>query len=156
MPASESLVQNIGRENIEDLVSALTAQADQFGMRHPATLAAAHRLAIGFWSTGDTQSAIRVLDQILDVAADAAEPLDLLGINALHTLGKILFEERHVEQAYAIHRDVLEFHVRRCGSTQPDTLAAKGDLATVLFERGDKEESQRLRVRRPFPPLSSI
>jgi len=137
-------VERVRWEDMEYLVGALAASTDEHGPHHPQTLAAAHRLAVGFWSNGDTQSAIGLLDQILKTITNEAAPLDVIGVDALNTLGKILFQERHLEQACAIHREVLEFHLDRNGPTHPDALAAQGDLATVLFELGDTRDADAL------------
>ena len=40
-----------------------------------------------------------------------------------------------------ILREVLECRVRYAGTNHPDSLAAKGDLAAVLFELGQDEEA---------------
>jgi hypothetical protein len=55
-----------------------------------------------------------------------------------------MFEERHLEQAAVIHREVLEGRVRQAGINHPKSLAAKAGLAAVLFELGHDEEATLL------------
>jgi hypothetical protein len=62
----------------------------------------------------------------------------------LSTLGEIMFEQDHVKQAGVVRREVLESRVRHRGANHADTLAAKGDLAAVLFVLGEEEEAARL------------
>jgi hypothetical protein len=65
-------------------------------------------------------------------------------VDALSTLGAIMFEQCHLEQAGVILREVLECRVRHAGMNHANPLAAKGDLAAVLFELGQDEEAGSL------------
>ena len=51
-----------------------------------------------------------------------------------------MFEQGQLEQAGAIHREVLQHRVRQDGANHPRSLAVKGDLAAILFELGRDEE----------------
>jgi hypothetical protein len=42
---------------------------------------------------------------------------------------------------------VLELCIRRSGENHPSSLAAKGDLATALFEIGENEEAAQLEMQ---------
>ena len=65
-------------------------------------------------------------------------------IEILCTLGEIMFEQGQLEQAGAIHREVLQHRVRQDGANRPRSLAVMGDLAAILFELGRDEEASVL------------
>ena len=62
----------------------------------------------------------------------------------LCTLAEILVESGQIGQAGVIYREVLELCIRDSGESHPSSLAAKGDLATVLFELGQTTEASCL------------
>ncbi len=55
-----------------------------------------------------------------------------------------MLEQQHLEQSAAIFREIVECCTRRSGANHPSSLAAKGDLAHVLFELGEAEEAGSL------------
>jgi tetratricopeptide (TPR) repeat protein len=128
---------------IEGLWATLESNAELFGPCHPETLAVAHSLATAFWCSGEIDRAIGLLDQALDrlTSLDEDHPMRA---DILSTLGEIMFEQQHLEQAGEVRREVWECRVRHAGANHPDTLAAKGDLAAVLFVLGEVEEAARL------------
>jgi hypothetical protein len=65
------------------------------------------------------------LDQALDFAASSLGREHSLRVDLLSTLGEILFEQRHLEQAEAIQREVLEYRIRNSGSNHSSSLKAK-------------------------------
>jgi tetratricopeptide (TPR) repeat protein len=101
----------------------------------------ANRLAIAFWGVGESGHAIGLLDQILDRLTASIGPQHPMRIDVLTTLGEILFEEKHLEQAGAIWREVVAWRVRYSGANHPNSLEAKGDLAAVLFALGQDAEA---------------
>jgi tetratricopeptide (TPR) repeat protein len=124
-------------------MAALDLHTSSFGADDPQTLAVVKKLAVAFWRAGDIDGAIGLLDQALDLTS--ARGLELpVQIDLLSTLGQIMFEERHLEQAGVIHREVLECRVRHAGVNHPQSLEAKADLAAVLFELGHHEEATLL------------
>jgi tetratricopeptide (TPR) repeat protein len=131
-------------EEIHALLDALDCHAAQFGSYHPETIAVAHRLSIAFWCAGETNRAIGILDQALEGLAASPAPDHTIRLDVLCTLAEILVERGHLEQAGAIYREVLELCIRRSGEGHPSSLAAKGDLAVVLFELGQTGEAARL------------
>ena len=48
------------------------------------------------------------------------------------------------KQAGVILREVLDCYVRRSGANHASSLAAKGSLATALFDLGHEEEARSL------------
>lgn len=114
----------------------LDSHKDLFGPFHPQTLAVVGALAIAFWRAGDIDRAIGLLDQNLDRLTSSLGREHPMRVNVLSTLGEIMAEQRHLEQASVILREVLECRVRSAGANHASSLAAKGDLAAVLFELG--------------------
>ncbi len=121
-----------------DLRAKLESETALLGPSHERTLSAANDLAVAFWSAGEIEQAITLLDQALD-RADGRE--HSAHFDLLSTLGEIMFEQRHFEQACAIQRELLAFHVSDKGAHHPKSLAARSDLAAVLFEQGHDEEA---------------
>ncbi len=56
-------------------------------------------------------------------------------------------ESGQLEQAGVIYREALELCIRNSGGRHPNSLAAKGDLATVLFELGQTTEASCLELQ---------
>jgi tetratricopeptide (TPR) repeat protein len=104
----------------------------------------AHTLAVALWCAGDVDRAVSLLDQALERLAYCLGPEPPMRTVLLATLGEIMLEQRHLEQACVIHREVLECYVQQAGANHPSSLAAKGDLATVLFELGQNDEAVSL------------
>jgi tetratricopeptide (TPR) repeat protein len=123
-------------EEIYGLMAALDRYTDLLGPSHLDTLDVASKLAIAFWCAGETGQAIGLLDQVLDRLSASSEPQHPMRIDVLTTLGEILFEQKHLEQAGAIWREVVAWRVRYSGANHPNSLEAKGDLAAVLFALG--------------------
>ena len=105
------------------------------------SIEAVNQLALTLWGAGEIDKAIGLLDQTLDRLTSSLGPEHPMRVDVLRTLGEIMFEQHHLEQAGVIHREVLECRVRHSGPDHPDSLAAKGDLAAVLFELGENEEA---------------
>jgi tetratricopeptide (TPR) repeat protein len=141
-PTTQMSVEQAG--DIYDQMVALEVCTDLHGPDDPQTLAAAHNLAIAFWMAGEIDQALSVLDQVLAHLNSSFEPEYPLRIDVLSTFGEILFGQGHLELAGSIWREVLESRVRQSGANHPNSLEAKGDLATVLFELGEEEEAARL------------
>jgi tetratricopeptide (TPR) repeat protein len=118
--------------------------AAQFGPYHPETVAVARQLAVGFWCAGEVDRAIGILSQALQGLASSADPNNPVRLELLCTLSEILVEQGRLEQAAAIYRDIVGLCISRSGEAHASTLAAKGDLALVLFELGQHEEAARL------------
>jgi tetratricopeptide (TPR) repeat protein len=129
---------------IHELIEELDRHAVRFGAYHHETIAVAHRLATALWSAGDIDRAIHILDQALNGMASSPEPDQAERTGILSTLAEILVENGQLEQACAIYREVLETSIRRLGEADAGSLAARGDLATVLFELGETEEASYL------------
>ena len=96
------------------------------------------------WCAGEIGQAIGLLGHVLDRLTSSLGREHPMRVDVLRTLGKIMLEQRQLEQAGVIHREVLECCVRHAGANHPNSLAAKGDLAAVLFELGEDEEADRL------------
>jgi tetratricopeptide (TPR) repeat protein len=129
---------------VAGLWDALESHTDLFGPHHPRTLAAAHQLAITLWQAGDADSATFLLHQALQCIKVSFGSEDPMRVDVLCTLAEIMFEQRDLERAGAIHREIVEHHVRLSGVDHPSALAAKADLAAVLFELGKDEEAASL------------
>jgi len=129
-------------EPIPDLLNTLHRSTTQFGAAHPRTIAVANRLAVALWTAGDTVQAISLLEEALAAISSCAE--HPFRTDLLCTLGEIMVEQARWEQAALIYREVLETCVRRCGLNHASSLAAKGDLAAVLFELGQGGEAAEL------------
>ena len=54
-------------------------------------------------------------------------------VDVLTTLAEILFEQRDLERAVAIHREILEHSVRHSGANHPSALAVQADLAARSY-----------------------
>jgi len=130
-------------DELEGHVAALRVCTEQLGPCHPRTLTAANQLAIAFWLAGYTDQAISLLDQALDFAASIPANDTPVRVDLLSTLGEILFEQRHLDQAEAIQREVLEHRIRISGPDHSASLEAKGDLAAMLYELGQDDEAGR-------------
>jgi len=100
-------------------------------------------LAIAFWHAGYTDQAVGLLDQALGFAASTVGSDHSMRVDLLSTLGEILFEQRQLEQAQAIQREVLEYRIRHSGPNHSASLEAKGDLAAMLYELGQDDEAGR-------------
>lgn len=128
-------------DELEGHVTALRLCTEQLGPSHPRTLTAANRLAVAFWLAGYTDQAVSVLDQALDFIASTPESDHPIRVDLLSTLGEILFEQRQLDQAQAIQREVLEHRIRHSGPNHSASLEAKGDLAAMLYELGRDDEA---------------
>jgi tetratricopeptide (TPR) repeat protein len=127
--------------DIPQLITELDQYATRFGPYHPETIAVAHRLAVGFWCTGEIDRAMSILQQALEGLASSVNPNDPVQLDLLCTLAEILVEQDRLEQAAAVYRDIVNLSISRSGETHPSTLAAQGDLALVLFELGRHDEA---------------
>jgi Tetratricopeptide repeat len=85
-----------------------------------------------------------LLDQALDYLTSTFGEEHPMRVDVLSTLGEIMFEQRHLEQAGMILREVLDCCVRRSGANHASSLAAKGSLAAALFDLGHEEEAGSL------------
>ncbi len=133
-----------GSDEIQGLLATLDSSIDRLGPHDPQTLAVVHKLAIAAWCAGNIDGAVGLLDQTLDHLTSSFASEHPMRMDVLSTLGEIMFEQRHLEQAGAILREVLECRVRHAGANHPSSLAAKGDLATVLLDLGQNEEARGL------------
>ncbi len=131
-------------DEIERHVAALRSCTRQLGPSHPRTLMAAKTLATAFWLAGYTDRAIALLDQALNFLTATPAREHRMRADLLSTLGEILFEQRHLDQAHAIQREVLEYRIRDGGPNHAASLEAKSDLAAMLYEMGRDEEASRL------------
>jgi tetratricopeptide (TPR) repeat protein len=131
-------------EELASRVALLELCTDMWGPCHQETFAAAHQLGIAFWEAGHGERAIGLLDQALDGLTSTLGREHPLRLGMLSTLGEILFDQRHLDQAGAVQREVLACCVERSGANHPTSLEAKGTLAAILFELGDAEEAGRL------------
>ena len=105
------------------------------------SIEAVNQIALALWSAGEIDQAIGLLDQALDRLTSSLGTDHPTRVDVLNTLGEIMVDQHHLEQAGVIHREVLECRIRHAGSNHPDSLAAKGNLAAVLFELGENEEA---------------
>ena len=131
-------------DELKGRVAALRHSTEQLGASHPRTLAAANQLAIAFWMAGYADQAIGLLDQALDFVTSNLGSSHPLRADLLGTLGEILFEQRQLEPAQAIQREVVEHRMRHSGSYDSASLEAKADLAAMLYELGRDGEANRL------------
>jgi tetratricopeptide (TPR) repeat protein len=128
----------VSAEALSDLMAKLESETDLLGPSDERTLMAANELAVAFWCAGEVEQAIALLDQALDRADGRGQPARF---DLLTTLGEIMFEQRNFEQACAIQREVLAYHVSDKGACHPKSLAARGDLAAMLFGQGKDQEA---------------
>jgi tetratricopeptide (TPR) repeat protein len=128
---------------IPDLVAALESSSAQLGPYDPRTITVANRLAIAFWHAGGIDQAINLLDQALDRLAVSGSEHPIRA-DVLCTLGEILIEHEQWERAGAVMGEVLDLCIRRFGESHPSSIAAMGDLSSVLFESGNLVEATRL------------
>jgi tetratricopeptide (TPR) repeat protein len=138
-PFSGSEKRPIGE--IYGLIAELDWQTGQAGPYHPRTIEVAHRLSIAFWCKGEINRAVSILDQALNGLASSPEPDHPVRLDVLNTLAEILVEQSQWEHASLIYREVLDLCIRRSGENHSSSLAAKGDLAMVLFELGQTHEA---------------
>jgi hypothetical protein len=102
------------------------------------------RLGLAFWRAGYADRAIGLLEETIarvtpKLGRDHPARLELLCM-----VGGVVLEQQHPEQSGAIFREVVECRTRRSGANHASSLAAKGNLANVLFELGEAEEADRL------------
>src|SRR5579871_5287081 len=128
---------------IDELVGALHLSTAELGAFDPRTIAVAHRLAAAFWHVGHVDQAISLLDQALEGLATTGSSHPVRA-DVLCTLGEILIDQGYWEPASVVLREVHDLCVQRSGPSHPSAIAAKGDLASVLFELGDSAEAARL------------
>ncbi len=128
-------------DELEAHVAMLDLCTDLMGSCHPQTLATAKRLGIAFWRAGYIDQAIGLLDEALTRLTTSLGNEHPDRIDLLCTLGEIFLDQRHLEQSGVVFREVVECCTRRNGANHPSVLAAKGDLAIVLFELGEEQEA---------------
>jgi tetratricopeptide (TPR) repeat protein len=141
-------------ESIPDLFDALSQTTSQLGAFHPQTLDVVNRLAIAFWEIGDVPQAIGLLEQAIEANACSGPEAhsehvvrvkdDPVCSRLRCTLAEIMVEQARWDRAAALYREVLEACIRRFGSNHASSLAAKGDLALVLFELGQADAASKL------------
>lgn len=131
-------------EDLEEHVATLRLCTEQLGPCHPRTLTAANRLAVAFWLAGYTDQAVGLLDHALEFVASTPGSDYPQRVDLLSTLGEILLEQRHLEPAEAIQREVMEHRIRHSGPNHSAALEAKGDPAPMLYELGRDDEAARL------------
>jgi tetratricopeptide (TPR) repeat protein len=128
---------------IGDLLAALQSSSARLGPYDPYTIKVANKLAIALWGAGRIEQALMLLDQALAGLTSTGSEHPIRG-DILCTLSEILIEQGEWERASAILREVLELCIRRSGAGHPSSIAAKGDLASVLFAAGDSVEATQL------------
>jgi hypothetical protein len=84
-----------------------------------------------------------LLDQAFDGLASTGSDHPIR-VSVLGTLSEILIEQGAWEQASAVMREVLDLCIGRSGVNHASSIAAKGDLASVLFALGNSAEAARL------------
>ncbi len=125
---------------VQELLARLDFHSDLFGPCHPDTIDVVQKLSIALSQCGDFERAVGLLDRALEAVGDE-NPLRLA---LLSTLGELLFERGHLEQAGEILREVMDCCIRRSGANHASSLAAKGSLAAALFDLGREEEASSL------------
>ena len=88
--------------DIRRLLAALHLHVDRFGLDHPHTLGVVNKLALALWGAGEIDRAIGLLDQALHRLTSSLGPEHPMRIDMLSTLGEIMFEHHHLEQAGVI------------------------------------------------------
>lgn len=126
---------------IQVLESALDSYNDRFGPHHPLVLEVVERLALAWWREGEIFRALGLLDRTIQSLPQEAdtERADLLGL-----VWKIFFEQGQFESARHILTEVRASRIRARGPCHPDSLAAQGDLAVVLWQLGRDSEAQAM------------
>lgn len=139
----ELLITDADRESpeIQVLEGALDSYNDRFGPHHPLVLEVVERLALAWWREGGIGRALALLDRTIQTLPDGAdsERADLLGL-----VWKIFFEQGQLEPAHNILSEVLACRIRAGGEFHPDSLAAQGDLAVVLWQMGRESEAHAM------------
>ena len=130
--------------DIPELFAALDSHTNQFGPYDPHTVAVVNELAMALWRAGDSDQAVGLLSQALDGLEQPPDGEGTVRVNLLCTLGEIMVEQCRMEQARVVYREVLDLCVRRSGEWHPSSLAAKGDLAVVLFSLGEVTEARHV------------
>jgi len=128
---------------IPDLFEELDRSTSRFGAIHPRTVDIVNRLAIALWEEGDIRQVIDLLDQAIEATASGGFDHNVR-CDLLCTLGRIMAEQTRWDRAATIYRELLQTCILRLGSDSARTLAAKGDLAAVLFELGEAAEAAEL------------
>lgn len=131
------------KESIIDLFDEVDRNTSQFGAFHPLTLATINRLAIALWDVGDIPQAVDLLHQAIEATVSFA-PAHSVRCDLLCTLGELMVDQSHWNEAAMIYREALQSCVRQFGSKHPHSLAATGDLVGVLFELGETTEAAEL------------
>ncbi|MBV9504890.1 MAG: tetratricopeptide repeat protein [Acidobacteriia bacterium] len=126
------------------MLATLDSCATKLGPFDPQTVTVANQLAIAYWNAGETNQAISILNRALDGIEAAAGGEHQARIHLLGTLGRIMTEEAHWEQAGVVFGEILDLCTQQYGAQHASSLAAKGDLATVLFESGKSVEAAEL------------
>lgn len=126
---------------IQVLEGALDSYNDRFGPHHPLVLEVVERLALAWWREGEIVRALGLLDRTIQTLPEGAdtERADLLGL-----VWKIFFEQRQFESALNILSEVLACRIQAGGPFHPDSLAAQGDLAVVLWQMARNSEAEAL------------
>jgi len=117
------------------------------------------RFALGaeLYLSGDTSRARKALEEALELAPEATQPL--LRILARSFLSLVVAEDGHLKEAESLAREASALIDRLRLSTLPQATVAPIALGSVLAKRGKLEEAERelegaLSVRRELPGLS--
>jgi tetratricopeptide (TPR) repeat protein len=122
----------------------LDASTEQLGPHHTKTLNLAHQLAIAMWAANEVQGAVDILNLALSCIKTSLGKDHPIHTDVLCTLGRIVFDLGHLEQACTICRQVLESRVRQNGLNHPRSIEAESELAAVLFETGQQDKAERI------------
>jgi Tetratricopeptide repeat len=129
------------QESIAGLFDELDRNTSQLGAFHPLTLATINRLAIAPWNAGDAPQAVAFWSRQFKRRLRSRHRVRC---SLLCTLGEVMVDQSRWGEAAMIYREVLQSCVRWFGAKHPHSLAAKGDLAGVLFELGEGAEAAGL------------
>lgn len=140
-----SPLETLDALDVWDLVTELQVSSAELGVFDPRTIRIARRLAVEFWRIGQIDQAIHVLDHALSGLASAPNEHPVRG-EVLATLAEILIEEQKWDPASAVLREMLAFCIARSGHGHASSIAARGDLASVLYELGKSVEAERLQL----------
>lgn len=117
----------------------LEADAERFGRQSEAVGADLNNLAVLRRSMGDAESALRLLEEAVAIAATPAEKA-----GRLNNRGAVLRDLGRLEEAVATYEEALALMRDSLGDGHPEVATSIGLLASALADLGRLEEARAL------------
>lgn len=127
--------RTVEREQIPSMMATLCSYERCFGPYHPQTLGLMTEVAAACWQHGEAAFARRLLERVI---ADLGREADAR-VRAIAMLKDLLLEQGDLARAAGVQRELLECQIIRLGDEHPEAVAARAELAAILFARAKPE-----------------